>query len=77
VIPPLEYELVVPPELKTAFGIPPPDVNTQVSVATFMIEDRLYCAIVNVEPFSVTPPAAATVTVPAPRLMRLITVPVA
>jgi hypothetical protein len=42
-----------------------------------MIEDRLYCAIVNVEPFRVTPPAAATVTVPAPRFVRLITVPVA
>jgi len=41
-----------------------------------MIEDRLYCAMVSVLPLRVTPPLAATVTVPAPRFVMLITVPV-
>jgi hypothetical protein len=77
VVPPDVYELVVPPELKTAFGIPPPDVSTQVSVPVFMIEARLYCEMVKVVPLRVTPPLAATVTTPAPKFVILITVPVA
>jgi hypothetical protein len=58
-----------------AFGRPAPDTMLQVFVAVLMMVAAEFCEIVAV-PFNVTP-APDTVTVPAPRFKRLMTVPVA